>query len=173
MRSRIFGLTVVAVYLLAFSVPTVAQEVAPKPGPEHQRLSDWQGNWTCEVPEAGGGSMTCDWSAGGFFMVCPGDWKDPSSPAVENVMVLGYSKRDKAYTLYRYSGNGWSDYAKGWLRDKTWTWVYENERTSGGKLRRKQVTCKRSPDAWTYKWERSVEGEPWRVTSEGKCTKVK
>ncbi len=104
MRARIFGLAVVVVCVVAFCSPALAQDPPPKPGPEHQRLGDWLGKWSCEVPEAGGGSMTCDWLAGGFFMVCPGDWKDPSSPAVENVMVLGYSTADKAYTLYRYFG---------------------------------------------------------------------
>jgi hypothetical protein len=87
-------------------------------------------------------------------------------------MVLGYSKADNAYTIYRYFDNGWSDYGKGWVRDKTWTWVYEKERLTKG-LRRRQVTGILSEDSATYKWERSVEGEPWKVTAEGKCTKAK
>jgi len=172
MRARIFGLAVVAVCVLAFCGPALAQDPPPKPGPEHERMSAWLGKWTCETKDEGGGTMTCDWFDGGFFLECPFDWKTVSGAELKVATIMGYSKVDNSYTWYRYWSNGWSDYSKGWVRDAAWTWVFENERVTKG-LRRRQVTCNFSEDGWTYKWERSVEGEPWTVTQEGKCTKGK
>jgi len=36
-----------------------------------------------------------------------------------------------------------------------------------------QVAAEMSPDAFTYKWEQSVEGQPWKAGQSGKCSKAK
>ena len=136
-------------------------------------MSAWLGKWTCEVPDGGAGTMTCDWFGGGFFVVCPGDWKSATGAASDSVWVSGYDKTEKAYTWYRYSSQGWTDSAKGWVKDNTWVWVFKPERSSKGEHVRWQAACKMSPGAWAYRWVRSVDGQPWETASEGKCTKVK
>ena len=158
---------------LILSTAMVAQE-APKPGPEHKKLGHMEGKWNCEgtnLSEKANDTGTCKWGGGGFFMLCT-DQFTTSSGTVEIRTVIGYNRYEKAYTMYRYWSNGWSDFAKGWVKGNTWTWVFEDERVND-KLRRRQMTDETTPDSSTYKWERSVEGEPWQVTTEGKCTRVK
>lgn len=129
------------------------------------------GKWTCEFTGASGtstGEQTCELFGGGFFVVC--SYKTAQQ---ELRGVMGYNRHEKAYTMFRYRSNGRSDMSKGWIRDDAWTWVFEDERIND-KLRRRQLTVTEvSPELTTFKWEVSVEGEPWRVTQEGKCTKVK
>jgi hypothetical protein len=172
MRARLLGLAIVAVCLPAFAVPSIGQVPPPTPRLEHKRLSAWLGTWTCENKEGIGGTMTCDWAAGGFFLECPGGWKTASGTLLEVRTVMGYSEAEKGYTWYQYWSNGWSAYSRGSIQANTWTWVFETERGPEG-LRRRQVASRLSEDGWTYKWEWSVEGEPWRVSTEGNCTKLK
>ncbi len=156
---------------LICSTVLVAQET-PKPGPEHKKLAFWEGSWNFESKNGGSGQANCKWFDGNFFMVCAGPWKRPSGSTLQITMIFGYNQHEKAYTMYRYWSNGSSDFAKGWVRDNTWTWVFEDERVND-KLQRRQLSIDTSPDSQTMKWEHSVEGEPWRVTTEVKGTKVK
>jgi hypothetical protein len=114
------------------------------------------------------GSQTCEWAGGGFFMVCRS-----KTTTGETVNISGYSAEEKAYTVYIYSlTTGTSAYGRGWVNGTTWRTVFETEKTDG-KLRRRQVTAQTTPTSYTSKWERSIEGEPWVVTLEGKGTKAK
>jgi hypothetical protein len=157
---------------LILSTAVLAQET-PKPGPEHKKLGQLEGNFTCEgtsFSEKATGTGTCEWGAGGFFMVCKQQFA-PASGTVDIHTIYGYNPHEKAYTMYRYWSNGHSDFSKGWVKDNTWTFVFEDERAND-KLQRRQMTMEIAGDSSTYKWEHSVEGEPWHVTTEGKCTKV-
>jgi len=173
MRARRVGLAVVAVCVVAFCSPALAQDPPPKPGPEHERLGDWLGKWSCENKDGSTGTMTCEWFDGGFFVECPWDFKSASGVTSTLVPVIGYDKTEKAYTWYRYSSRGWTDSAKGWVKNDTWTWLFEPERNSKGEHVRWQVALTISPDVWTYEWERSTDGQPWEKDAKGKCTKVK
>ena len=163
----------VALMMLLSAVALQAQTPAPKPGPEHQKLGAMVGTWTYESESKltgtkNKGSMTCNWENGGFFVACR-----IRAGSGESMWVSGYSPQENVYTMYSYVLNtGASSLGKGWLRGDTWTFVYEGEQIDG-KLRRRQSTSKMTPTTWTYKWERSMEGEPWIVTSEGKFTRVK
>ena len=152
--------------LLVAPVLAEQQMTKPEPGPEQKRMENWLGHWACEF-KSGSGELSCKWFAGGFYMVC--SYKDAMGEVRE---VMDYNPHEKAYTMFRYSSAGWSDYSKGWIRDNTWSWVSEDVRVND-KLLRVQSTIQESANLMTFKYERSVDGEPWQVADEGKCTRVK
>ena len=173
---RSISISVLVAFLILcgpFSVPTAAQGAAPKPGPEQQRLGDWVGQWSCDASDESTFTMNCDWFSGGFFLVCSSTATSASGETTENVFIQGYDHTKRAYTWYRYWSNGFSDKAQGWVRDNTWTWLMEDAQTDEGAQVRWQVAAELSPDVFTYKWEQSVEGQPWKAGQSGKCSKAK
>ena len=97
------------------------------------------------------------------------NWKRSS----QSYILWGYNPEAKAYFGFRYYSDGWTDFPKGWLNGKTWTFVFEDEHR-GGKAQRRQVTqVLESPTVLTFQWDRSVEGAPWTTTAVGKCSKAK
>jgi hypothetical protein len=164
-------ITVVLVFsMLLFAVAAQAQTPAPKPGPEHQALGVMVGTWETESENKltgakSKGSMTCSWENGNFFVVC----RTKTLAA-----VFGYSFEEKVYTVYLYSlSAGGGSFGRGWVRGNNWTYVFENELANGKHRRRQYTSSQPTPNAYTHKWERSIDGEPWVVTSEGKGTKAK
>jgi hypothetical protein len=164
------------VLLLVLALPCMAfgQTPPPKPGPEVQQLAKWLGTWQCAYEnktgtrEKGEWTYACEWGLGGFFLHCKGKTKTTDMTA-----VWGYNVEEKAYWTFRYFSNGGMDFSRGWVSGNTWSYVIENEH-SGGKARRRQLKGTfESPTAWTYQWDRSVEGEPWVITQVGRCTKDK
>ena len=95
----------------------LAQESAPKPGPEHKKLDILAGSWTLEgdvKPSSmgPGGKITenekCEWMEGGFFLVCHVDFKSAGSGNGSGLAVIGYSTVDKAYTYREF--NSWGEF---------------------------------------------------------------
>lgn len=170
--SLVVVLFMLAVPCLAFGQAQTAPP--PKPGPEVQQLAAWQGTWQCSGESKTGTqtrsefSLACEWAAGGFFLVCKS-----ASKTAEWTGIWGYNPEAKAYFGFRYYSDGWTDFPKGWLNGKTWTFVFEDEHR-GGKAQRRQVTeVVESPTVLTFQWDRSVEGAPWTTTAVGRCSKVK
>ena len=92
---------VLCVGLLGVSVASAQEPAAPKPGPEHQRLGYFVGNWTTEgemkPSEIGpGGKMTstekCEWFEGKFSVVCHGQGQSPWGPG-KSIGMMSYSPR--------------------------------------------------------------------------------
>ena len=152
-------LTIATLFLSTFAVRTTAQA-----GPEHQRLGQWLGEWTYVV-EDGSGTMSVEWF-GDFFV-----WiSEVAETGDERLHVVGYDAEEEVYTWHRYwSSNGYSDAAKGWLHENTWTFVFD---VAAG-IRNKMTVTVEPPDDMTFKWERSVEGGPWEALEEGRTTRVK
>jgi len=151
-------LTIATLFLSAFAVRTVAQA-----GPEHQRLGQWLGEWTYVIGD-GSGTMSFEWF-GDFFVRA-----SEVTPTGANVLhVMGYDAEEEVYTWHRYWSNGYSDAAKGWLHEDTWTFVFD---VAAGRRNKMTVTAE-SPDDLVFKWERSVEGGPWEALSEGRTTRVR
>jgi hypothetical protein len=150
---------------------------APKPGPEVQRLGYIVGKWNCEDAAKAkpatklAGRMECQWYTGGFFVVCRSHSTTPTATESDIVYVTGYNPEEKAYTMYRYGSTGDASLRKG-SRDGT-TWTYSWDRTPGGKPTKFQVRMTEdSPVSVSTLFRRSVEGGPWTVLAEGKCTKT-
>jgi hypothetical protein len=105
--------------------PTPSGQLAtaqqPKPGPEVQRLAYYLGTWRGEGETKGGpfgpagklsSSVTCDWFAGGFHLVCRGEERGPTGKRTF-LNILAYDEKAKAYTEYGISSFGESEYSTG------------------------------------------------------------
>jgi len=151
----------------------------PQPGPEHQRLGYFAGQWRFEGemkegPMGPGGQVTmsdrCEWFDGGFALVCHTEGQTPMGPA-KGMGIMTYSPAKRAYTYYGIDSMGFSDYATGQVEGDTWT--YSSESEMEGKPIRTRVTIQEaSPTAYRFKFELSVDGGPWVTTVEGTETKM-
>jgi Protein of unknown function (DUF1579) len=169
--------------ILAASVVLVAgalaQESAPKPGPEHKKLDILTGTWALEgdvqpSPMGPGGKITenqkCEWMEGGFFLVCHVDFKSASSGNGSGVSVLGYSAVDKTYTYREFNSWGEFEDSKGTLDGNTWIWTSDEK--MGDTVMKGRFTMKfTSPAAYNFTYEMSSDGSKWTTAVDGKATK--
>lgn len=167
--------------LLAGAVAAPAQE-APKPGPEHQKLGYYVGEWKSEGelkanPVMPAGKYTsedeCEWFEGGFAVVCESEGSGPMGKT-KGLALMGYNTEDKVYTYYGVDNSGMvmSTVAKGTVEGDTWT--YTDEGKMGGKLIKSRYTLKQaSPTEYSFKWEMQGDDGKWATLMEGKSTKSK
>lgn len=166
---------------LAFAGVALAQMEAPKPGPEHQRLSYFAGRWNSEGeikenPMMPAGKATsidnCEWFAGKFAVVCHSEGKGPMGP-MKGIGIMGYNPEEQVYTYYGVdnSGMNMTTVPKGTVQGDTWT--YNDESMMGGhKVKSRYVIKALSPTVYTYKWELEGQGGQWMTVMEGKSTKA-
>jgi hypothetical protein len=174
------SITLVATLLLA--AVAFAQMGPAKPGPEHQKLNYFVGNWTSEgdmkpSPMGPGGKVTVSedtqWMEGGFFVVIHSTFK--SSTAMGNgsgIAFMGYDPQEKVYTYDEFNSWGETNHSKGVVEGDTWTW--NNEMRMGPQTVKARYTMKiLSPTSYTYKFEMSPDGTNWNLIMDGKDTKNK
>ena len=165
-----FGLAV-ACFALA-----LAQE-APKPGPEHELLGFWVGEWTNEgeimensMMPAGKWTSTdhCEWFEGKFAVVCHTEGKGPMGP-MKGIGIMSYSPEEKAYTYYGTDNSGMTmtTVPKGKLDGKTW--AYHDESMMGGKMVKTRYEIVETTDkSYTFKWEMQGQDGQWMTVMKGK-----
>jgi uncharacterized protein DUF1579 len=152
---------------------------APKPGPEHKKLEHFVGKWTGTGemkpgPFGPGGKSTwtetCEWFDGGFSVVCKSEGASPMGP-MKGLGVLGYNSEEKVYTYFGVDNAGWSDYAKGKVEGKTWS--YSSEFKVGGKPFMSHMAIEEtSATSQSFKWETSADGgKTWTVMMDGSSKK--
>lgn len=173
---------VVVVVSFAWVAAVLAQAPAgpPQPGPEHKRLGALVGTWKDEgdmKPSAFGpagkftSTETCEWYAGGFFVVCHADYAGSMGEG-KGLSIYGYNKADKLYTYYAINSLGDTESAKGTVQGDTWTWHGESK--IDGKLIQGQFVYKElSPDSAAMKYEVSVDGGAMNLVMEAKRTRAK
>jgi hypothetical protein len=163
-------LIIACICSLALSISSFAQAPTataqqPKPGREVQKLGYYLGTWKGEGETKGGpfgpagrlsSTTTCEWFAGGFYLVCRGE-----------------DKKAKAYTEYGISSLGESEYQTGGsIVGNKKTFVFDSD--LGGKPTKLRYTeAQVSPTLYTYQAEASIDSGPWTMIGEGKVTKVK
>jgi Protein of unknown function (DUF1579) len=183
---RQLGVLAVSIVLCALGVQLAAQAPqappAPKPGPEHQRLAYFVGQWTSEGemkpgPMGPGGKIsatdTCEWFEGRFAVICRSEGKGPMGP-VKNLGILGYSAEEKVYTYYGVDNSNMTmtSVPRGTVQGDTWT--YTDEGMMGGQKMKSRVTIKEmSPTSYTFKMEIQGADGKWTPMMESKNTKVK
>ncbi len=173
----------VAISLAALQLPALGQTPQPpKPGPEHERLGYFVGEWTIEGevkpgPMGPGGkitsSETCEWYEGRFSVICRSEGKTPMGPS-KNMGILGYSPEEKVYTYYGVDNSGMTmaSVPRGTVQGDTWT--YLDESMMGGKKVKSRVSLKElSPTAYTFTMEFQGADGKWAPVMEAKNTKVK
>ena len=161
--------------------PATAQQ--SKPGLEVQRLAYYLGTWRGEGETKGGpfgpagklsSTMTCDWFAGGFHLVCRGEERGPTGKRTF-LNILTYDEKAKAYTEYGISSLGESEYSTGGsIVGNKRTFVKDLDSGVEGKHTKLTYTeVQVSPTLYTYQAEASINGGPSTVIAEGKITKVR
>jgi hypothetical protein len=154
---------------------------APKPGPEVQKLGYYVGTWKGEGQTKGGpfgpagklsSTMTCEWFAGGFHLVCRGEETGPTGKRAF-LNILAYDPETSGYTEYGISSVGESEYSRGGSivgNERMFLWDAE---VAGKTTKFRYSEVQVSPTLYTYQAETSVGGGPWTVIAEGKITKVR
>lgn len=180
MRMSLPILTTAAALVVAPALGAQMAE-APKPGPEHEELAYYVGNWTSagkinDSPMGPGGPITattsCERFTGNFYVVCRSDGTSPSGPT-HGMWFLGYSAERQRYTYYGIDNTGMgAEPAYGQVSGDTWTWEWEST-MQGQAVKGRYVTKHKSPDAYDWYWEISVAGGPFARMGEGTDTRAK
>lgn len=172
-------LTLAAAFVFAQAGLCQAPPQMPKPGPEHQRLAYFVGDWTQEgemkaSPFGPAGKVTGtdhnEWFPGNFFILMHSEMKGPMGTD-KSLEIAGYNTEEKQYTFYSIDSMGIGDSAKGTVDGDTWTWTGESK--MGGKVIKSKFVIKEvSPTVYNYKFDMSTDGgSTWTNVMEGKATK--
>lgn len=178
MARKILSAAIVASFLLAF--PARAEDKAPKPGPEQERLGFFVGKWKTagsiqESPFMPGGKFsekaTCEWFAGKFSVVCRGKGQGPMGPS-ESMGIMGWSGEEKVYVFYGVENSpmAWTTVPKGTWADGTWT--YEDESRMGGQMVKSRYVIKQAgKNSYTSTWSVLGPDGQWKVLMEATSTR--
>ena len=171
----------VVVALVSISVGAVIAQKPemPKPGPEHQRLGAFVGNWTFEGemkpgPMGPGGKLTgtdrVEWTPGNFFLQRSFQGKSPMGE-IQGIEVFGYDGAKKIYTFNSFDSLGMM--GSGTMTVKGNTWTATGTSTIGTATMRDRCTLEFGAGGSTLmvKCETSADGKTWNPTVEGKATK--
>ena len=172
---------VVAVLSMHAGVVIAQKPEVSKPGPEHQRLAAFVGNWTLEGdikpgPMGPGGKMTgtdrIDWVPGSFFIQRLYQGKSPMGE-MQGLEILGYDAAKKVYTFNSFDSMGMR--GSGTLTVKGNTWTSTGTATMGTAVIHDRCTMDFGAGATTLtvKCDMSIDGKSWTPTFEGKATKTK
>ncbi len=171
-----------ALSLSSFAQAPTASPIATTP-PEVQRLAYYLGTWRGEGETKGGpfgpagklsSTVTCDWFAGGFHLVCRGEESGPTGKRTF-LNILAYDEKAKAYTEYGISSLGESEYSTGGsIVGNKRTFVKDLDSDGEGRpIQLRYTEMQVSPTLYTYKAEASKHDGPWTVIAEGKVTKIR
>jgi hypothetical protein len=158
----------------------VAQNAAPKPGAEHKRLERMLGQWSYQgeakaSPLGPAGkitsSETCEWSDGGFGLVCRSKGTGPKGP-VTVLSVMGYDPAQKTYTYYVISSQGDNFFIRGQVSGNVWTWT-DDIQMDGKSMKIRATVTEESPTVTAFKLEVGTGDGQMMVIEEGKSTKKK
>jgi len=170
-----------ATFVMTFGGGALAQAPQmPKPGPEHQRLHYYVGEWKSEgamKPSAygpGGKSTGINHNRmlGDFFLVLEAEGAGPMGP-VKEVAVIGYDSNRKTYTYDLFNSRGEHGTARATVSGDTWTWLIPDADLGGKKVKGRFTLKEVSPTEYTYQYDTSVDGGAWTNALEGKATKTK
>jgi hypothetical protein len=167
---------VVTVSLLAGAVATQAQQA--QPGPEHEALGFWIGEWRIEAeakpnplfPEGPyNATMTAEWFPGGFQVLCRYDWTGAMGPYAE-LNVMGYDQLKGEYFNYAIDGLGGNMVFTGPAQDNVFTYLSEFE-AEGTHIAFRWTVTDVSPGVITWTSEVSMDGGEWILAGEAKGTR--
>lgn len=153
----------------------------PKPGPEHQKLSIWFGDWTFESEMQatplgpagkGAGKATVRPILGGFFMEWRSEGKGPAGPS-QYFEVDGYDALNKRYTWNGFESDGSANSATYTIEGTTVS--YSGTTLQGDKQFRFRGTVVFDAGLASFieKRELSVDGQTWMPNFTIKFIKAK
>jgi Protein of unknown function (DUF1579) len=153
----------------------------PKPGPEHQKLGTFVGNWTFEGemkpgPMGPGGKITgtdrIQWLPGNFFVERRFEGKGPMGE-MKGVEILAYDSAKKVHTFNVFDSTG--SMGSGTLTLSGNTWTATGVGSMGGQTMHDRCTLALGAGGTTLTitCEMSPDGKKWAPSFEGKATKAK
>ncbi len=157
-----------------------APQGPPKPGPEHNKMEYFVGQWNAEVNSQasdfgpagkGTGTETCRWLPGGFFIHCDRTEKGPSGE-VQSGGIMGYDANEKVYTYYGVDSMGGAFLAKGTVTGNVWAWT-TTMKMGAKTYMLKFVATVTPPNGQSFKFEAAEGNGPMKLISEGKSTRAK
>ena len=185
MRLRSIGRAIRTVFALGSGLLIVAvchADAAQQPGrtPEVQRLGYYVGAWRGEGQTRGGplgpagrlsSTMTCEWFAGGFQIVCRGEETGPTGTR-QFLNIRAYDQAARSYTEYSISSFGETEYNTGGsMAGNTRTFVTPID-ANGRRVQIRYFEELVSPTRFTYRAEASVDGGAWQLIAEGAIRRV-
>ena len=174
------SLALACAIILGLTVAAAQTPEKPKPGPEHEKLGffvgEWRGEGTMsESPFGPGGkttsSDTCEWFEGKFAVVCHYTGKGPMGP-MKGLGILSYNPMEKVYTYYGLDSSGQTmmTIPRGTMDGDTWN--YTDESKMGDlTMKTRYIIKKLAADAYSFKWEMQGEDGTWMTVAEGKSTR--
>jgi hypothetical protein len=172
---------IVTCMISASTLAAQAPAGPPKPGPEHQKLGDFVGNWIFAGemkpgPMGPGGKMSgtdrITWLPGNFFVERRFEGKGPMG-SVSGVEIMGYDTAKKAYTYNFFDSMGMA--SSGTMTVSGNTWTFTGTGNMGGKTMHERCTLVMEAGHTTLKisCEMSPDGKKWAPMIEGTATKSK
>ncbi len=147
----------------------------PKPGPEHEKLKDFVGQWKVEneikpngyVP-AGKGvtTATVTLGPGGFSIESRAEGQIPRTDG-----IVTYDSHAKVYTEFYVSSVGLVGTGTGTVNGNTWTWMIEDTLLGKAVKGRTTITIS-SASRYTLKYEMLDANGRYVTLTEGTATKV-
>ena len=176
---RCFAVLVAVVSMSVAAVIAQKQEM-PKPGPEHQRLGVFVGNWTSEGelkpgPLGPGGKMTgtdrIEWAPGNFFVQRSYQDKSPNGE-MQGLEILAYDGAKNLYTFNAFDNLG--GMASGTMTVKGNTWTTTGTMTIGATTIRDRCSLEfgAGGSTLTIKCEISTDGKTWTPAFDGIAKKT-
>ena len=165
---------------LCTAVMTLAQ-APPKPGPEHQRLAAFIGNWTFAGemkpgPMGPGGKMSgtdrVSWLPGGFFVERRFAYKSPVGE-MGGMEILGYDGAKKTYTYNFFDNMGTMGAGTMTLAGSTFTATGTASSSGMVMHERCALTFGAGNATLNVKCETSMDGKTFAPFIEGTSTKTK
>jgi hypothetical protein len=96
------------------------------------------------------GTDTCEWFAGGFHVVCRGEFESTgSSERMTNLEIVSYDAEAKVYTYHGITSFGATVSGKGSVTGNTWTWLWD-EKVAGKPARFRETRVEKSPTSHTF-----------------------
>ncbi len=174
----------VVVAVVSMSAAVIAQKPEmPRPGPEHQRLGAFVGNWSFEGelkpgPMGPGGKTTAtdriEWAPGNFFVQRNYQSTSPNVPGVmQGVEILAYDGAKNISTFNAFDNLG--NVESGTMTVNGSTWTTAGTMTVGGTTMRDRCSLEFGADGSTLTMtcEISTDGKTWIPTFDGRAKKIK
>ena len=118
---RLSATLILILTIIGIALAQNNQPQLPKPGPEHEKLAGFVGNWVSEgeitqnpfVPaEKVSGTFKCEWYRGKFAVITHGVNKKKLSGEEHWLNVIAYDADAKSYTWYSMDSSGWNGLSK-------------------------------------------------------------
>ena len=175
--------TTLCVALLTMSVAGLAGQAPapPKPGPEHQRLGAFVGNWTFvgemkAGPMGPGGKMTgsdrIQWIANNFAVERRFDGKGPMG-TISGLEIITYDTTKKIHSFSYVDSTGAIGSGTATISGSTWT--FNGMASTGGQTLHDRCRLTFGTGNTTLKiaCEASQDGKKWAPSFDGTATKAK